>query len=355
MRSREPDLTKRPLFYDLDYPQLEGELTALDLPSYRARQLWQGIYSHLLPSPYAITNLPKALRETLDDRYEFDAFEIQESLSSTDGGTQKFLLKLRDGSRIETVLMRYERRRTACISTQVGCAMGCVFCATGQMGFGRNLSRGEIAAQVLLIGQMLAQEGDRLTNVVLMGMGEPFHNYEESLGAIHLLNDPDGFNFGARRFTISTVGIVPQIERFTAEDHQVNLAVSLHAATNALRDKLLPINRRYPLEILIPACRNYVTSTHRRITFEWALISGFNDSPQQAQALTEWLHGLNSHVNLIPLNPTNGYGGTPASQDRASEFQQILQTAGISCTIRVRRGIDIQAGCGQLATQSSSS
>ncbi len=353
MRYRETDLTTRPLFYDLSFIELESELKALDLPTYRARQLWEGIYRHLLPSPYAITNLPSALRETLDERYEFDAFEIQETLSSSDGGTQKLLLKLRNGSMIETVLMRYERRRTACISTQVGCAMGCVFCATGQMGFSRNLSRGEIAAQVLLIGQMLAQEGDRLTNVVLMGMGEPFHNYEESLGSIDLLNDPDGFNFGARRFTISTVGIVPAIERFTKEDRQVNLAVSLHAATNTLRDQLLPINRRYPLEVLMPACRNYVTTTHRRITFEWALISGFNDDPQQAQALTEWLRGINSHVNLIPLNPTDGYGGTPTSLERATDFQRILQDAGISCTIRVRRGIDIQAGCGQLATRSS--
>ena len=342
-----------PLFYDLSLAQLETELAARDLPAYRARQLWQGIYAHLLPSPYAITNLPADLREQLDNTYTFDAFKMRETLVSEDGGTQKLLLELHDGATIETVLMRYERRRTACISTQVGCAMGCVFCATGQMGFGRNLSRGEIAAQVLLIGQLLAQEGDRLTNVVLMGMGEPFHNYDETLGAIDLLNDPDGFNFGARRFTVSTVGLVPMIERFSAEKRQVNLAVSLHAATNPLRDKLLPINRRYPLEDLMAACRDYVDSTHRRITFEWALIADFNDQPEQAIALTHWLHGINSHVNLIPLNPTYGYDGGPSTRDRAAEFQRILLDAGTSCTIRVRRGIDIQAGCGQLATEVS--
>lgn len=346
-------MSRGQLFYDLSLTQLVSDFKVLDLPAYRARQLWQGIYAHLLPSPYAITNLPKDLRQELDERYVFDAFNIRDAIDSSDGGTQKLLLEMQDGSTIETVLMRYDRRRTACISTQVGCAMGCVFCATGQMGFGRNLTKGEITAQVLLIGQRLAQEGDRLTNVVMMGMGEPLHNYEETLAAIDQLNDPDGFNFGARRFTISTVGLVPAIDRFSSERRQVNLAVSLHAATNPLRDQLLPINRRYPLETLMAACRRYVEKTNRRITFEWALISDLNDQPDQAHALTEWLHGLISHVNLIPLNPTSGYSGGPSTSDRAETFKQILETAGISCTIRVRRGIDIQAGCGQLATEAS--
>jgi 23S rRNA (adenine2503-C2)-methyltransferase len=346
---------RRPLFYDLSLEDLKADFSSRDEPAYRAQQLWQGIYAHLLGTPYAITNLPSQLREALDARFAFEAFNLQESFHSTDGGTQKFLLTLRDDSLIETVLMRYSRRRTACISTQVGCAMGCVFCATGQMGFGRNLSRGEIAAQVLFVAQTLAQEGERLTNVVLMGMGEPFHNYDESLAAIDLLNDPDGFNFGARRFTISTVGVVPMIDRFTDEERQINLAVSLHAATNTLRDQLLPINRRYPLESLMAACRRYVKITRRRISFEWALIAGFNDQPEQAQALAEWLHGINSHVNLIPLNPTDGYAGGPSTQESAGYFQQTLEQAGISCTIRVRRGIDIQAGCGQLATRAKGS
>jgi 23S rRNA (adenine2503-C2)-methyltransferase len=347
-------MASSPLFYDLSLSQLEAEFSQLGLPSYRAQQLWQGIYAQLLASPYAITNLPASLREKLDQRYTFEAFEVRQKVDSGDGGTQKFLLELRDGSTIETVLMRYDRRRTACISTQVGCAMGCVFCATGQMGFGRNLSRGEIAAQVLLIGQHVAREGDRLTNVVLMGMGEPLHNYDESLGAIDLLNHPDGFNFGARRFTLSTVGVVPAIDRFTAERRQVNLAVSLHAATDALRDQLLPINRRYPLKDLMAACRRYVSETKRRITFEWALIANVNDQQDQAHALADLLHGLNSHVNIIPLNPTDGYSAGPSTRQRAATFQQLLANAGISCTIRVRRGIDIQAGCGQLATEARS-
>ncbi len=341
----------RPLFYDLDFSQVASDFDALGLPAYRARQLWQGIYANLQNSPYAITNLPADLRQQLDEMYRFDAFTIDDQLDSSDNETQKFLLELHDSAAIETVLMRYDRRRTACISTQVGCAMGCVFCATGQMGFRRNLSRGEIAAQVLFVAQILALEADRLTNVVLMGMGEPLHNYEETMAAIDLLNDPDGFNFGARRFTVSTVGLIPLIDRFSNERRQVNLAVSLHAATDPLRDQLLPINRRYPLTALMAACRRYVEQTGRRITFEWALIEGFNDLPEQAQALTEWLRGLKSHVNLIPLNPTAGYRGGPSRQERAAAFQKILKDAGISCTIRVRRGIDIQAGCGQLATE----
>ncbi len=187
----------------------------------------------------------------------------------------------------------------------------------------------------------------------MMGMGEPLHNYDATLGAIDLLNDPRGFNFGARRFTISTVGLVPMIDRFAEEARQVNLAVSLHAATNDLRDQILPVNRRYPLEALMAACHRYVERTHRRITFEWALIAGFNDHLEQAHALSAWLSNLNSHVNLIPLNPTGGYEGGPSTRQQAAVFCQVLEQAGVSCTIRVRRGIDIQAGCGQLATKST--
>jgi 23S rRNA (adenine2503-C2)-methyltransferase len=344
-------MSSAPLFFDLTQAQLQEHVEQLKLPAYRARQLWQGIYANLHPSPGAITNLPAELRKHFDQMFAFEAFQVIDEIESIDGGTQKYLLALHDGATIETVLMRYERRQTACISTQVGCAMGCVFCATGQMGFGRNLSQGEIAAQALFISRVLAREGERLTNIVLMGMGEPLHNFEATMGAIDLLNDPDGFNFGARRFTVSTVGLVPMIDRFATEQRQVNLAVSLHAATNELRSQMLPINQRYPLEDLLAACHRYSRSTRRRITFEWALIADFNDHPDQANALVKWLHNLNSHVNIIPLNPTKGYAGGPSSRERAAAFQAILERAGISCTIRVRRGIDIQAGCGQLATE----
>jgi 23S rRNA (adenine2503-C2)-methyltransferase len=248
--------------------------------------------------------------------------------------------------RFEAVLMKYDRRRTACISSQAGCGMGCSFCATGQMGFLRNLSAGEIVEQVLWLSA-----NEPLTNIVLMGMGEPFHNYDASLAAIDRMTDPRGMGFGARRITVSTVGLVPQIRRFARERRQVNLAVSLHAATDELRDSLVPINRRYPLEDLRRVCLEYLEATHRRLTFEWALINGVNDTLDQARALAAWVRGMTCHVNLIPLNPTRGYAGQATEAARAEAFRSVLTAQGIPNTLRVRRGIDIQAGCGQLATE----
>jgi 23S rRNA (adenine2503-C2)-methyltransferase len=245
--------------------------------------------------------------------------------------------------------MRYDRRRTLCISTQAGCAMGCVFCATGQMGFKRHLSSGEIVAQVMYYARLLNEQNERVTNIVLMGMGEPFHNYDNTMAAIDRLNDADGYAFGARRFTISTVGLVPSIRRFADETRQVNLAVSLHAADDETRGEMMPVNKRYPIAEVIEACRYYVTKTGRRITFEWALIHGVNDTPETARRLASLLKGLNCHVNAIPLNPTTGYHGKATDRQRAEIFKETLEQAGVPCTIRMRRGIDIAAGCGQLA------
>ncbi|HET7009893.1 MAG TPA: 23S rRNA (adenine(2503)-C(2))-methyltransferase RlmN, partial [Anaerolineales bacterium] len=273
--------------------------------------------------------------------------EIRARATSRDGHTTKVLLgRPGEPGAVEAVRMDYHRRTTLCISTQSGCAMGCSFCATGQMGFNRNLSAGEIVEQVL----HFAREGS-VTNLVFMGMGEPFHNYEATMESIDQLNDPQGMAFGARRMTLSTVGLIPQIERFTQEKRQVNLAVSLHAATDELRSRLLPVNRKYPLEPLLAACRAYVEHTGRRISFEWALIHGVNDGLEQAGQLASLLRGLNCHVNLIPLNPTRGYSGAASTRERAGAFREHLQARGIACTIRVRRGLDIHAGCGQLATQ----
>lgn len=227
--------------------------------------------------------------------------------------------------------------------------MGCVFCATGQMGFKRHLSSGEIVAQVMYYARLLQKEDLPVTNVVLMGMGEPFHNYENTMAAIDRLNDSDGYNFGARRFTISTVGLVPAIRRFADEKRQVNLAISLHAADDESRLEIMPINKRYRIEEVLEACRYYVMKTSRRVTFEWALINGVNDTPEIAKKLAARLRGLMCHVNAIPLNPTAGYEGLATSRARAILFKETLEQAGVSCTIRLRRGIDIQAGCGQLA------
>jgi 23S rRNA (adenine2503-C2)-methyltransferase len=219
------------------------------------------------------------------------------------------------------------------------------------MGFGRNLTSGEITEQVLVFARKLAEQGERVTNIVFMGMGEPLHNYDNVMSTIDRLNDPEGMKFGARRFTISTVGLVPAIQKFAAETRQVNLAVSLHAADDALRESMLPINARYPIDELMNSLRDYVETTNRRITFEWALIHQVNDTPEQAHKLAALLKGLLAHVNLIPLNPTQGFDGQATSRQRADDFKSILENQNISCTIRVRRGIDIQAGCGQLASQ----
>lgn len=291
------------------------------------------------------------MREKLGTKFHFQSLSIEAESGSKDKNTQKVLFRTQPGDRIEAVLMRYERRRTVCISTQSGCGIGCAFCATGQMGLMRNLSSGEIVEQVLYFARRLKHEGDRLTNVVVMGMGEPFQNYGATMKAIDTLNHPEGFNFGARRFTVSTVGLAPMIDRFTQERRQVNLAVSLHAATNILRDELVPVNHRYPIERLLESCREYVSQTGRRITFEWAMIEGVNDDLGQAEALADQVEDLLCHVNLIPLNPTQGYPQPPSSREAVSAFQGYLQSRGIPCTIRLRRGIEIQAGCGQLATE----
>lgn len=356
------------LIYDLDFPALENKLKEWNEPAYRAKQIWQGLYVHLYSSPEQFTNLSKPLREKLAEYFSFSNFKIRTFLDSSDKSTRKTLFELSDGNLIEAVLMRYgdpadERiphpnpsptsgrgaRRTLCISTQAGCAMGCVFCATGQMGFKRNLSSGEIVAQVIYYAQMLKEQNETVTNIVFMGMGEPFHNYDNSMAAIDRLNDSNGFNFGARRFTVSTVGLVPQIKRFADEQRQVNLAISLHAADDEERLEIMPVNKRYKIDEVIQACKYYIEKTNRRVTFEWALINGINDTPEVAQKLASRLKGLLCHVNAIPLNPTQGYQGEATSRERANRFKKTLENAGIPCTIRMRRGIDINAGCGQLA------
>ena len=341
--------------YDLDLPELQALLEGWNEPSYRARQVWEWLYGHLAASCGEMTNLPLSLREEIESQIGLYVPRRLSTQMSSDGETRKDLLQLTDGETIEVVLMRYARRRTACVSTQVGCAVGCAFCATGQAGFQRDLSAGEIVAQVLHVARLLRDEGDRLTNVVLMGMGEPLLNYDATLTAIHRLIDPDGFKLGQRRITVSTVGIVPGIDRLAGEKAaprttplQVTLAVSLHASTDELREKLVPVNRRYPLDALFAACRRYTARTDRRLTFEWALIAGVNDSQQQAEGLANRLSGLHAHVNLIPLNPTPAYPNRPSTRRDVSSFAAVLERHGIPFTVRLRRGIDIQAGCGQL-------
>jgi 23S rRNA (adenine2503-C2)-methyltransferase len=355
--------------YDLSFEKLNTLLKSWDEPDFRTEQVWKGLYHQFWSSPNEFSSLPKLLRQKLGDyfsqsemgidgRPSFTSLQPLRKLTSTDGETIKTLYSLDDSKQVEAVLMRYAKRRTLCISTQAGCAMGCVFCATGQMGFKRQLTSGEIVEQVIYYARQLALENEQVTNIVVMGMGEPFHNYDATMGAIWRLNDPLGYNLGARRFTISTVGLIPGIRRFTSEHSQINLAISLHAAEDVLRSQLLPINKKYPLEELFSACLEYVQITHRRLSFEWALIQSVNDTVEQAHILAQKLKlfylggSILCHVNVILLNPTQKYAGQASTHQRAISFQTVLEQAGIPCTIRLRRGIDIQAGCGQLAGES---
>ena len=339
--------------YDLNFEELENMIRALNEPSFRATQVWQGLYKKLWGDFEEFTNLPQSLRELLSQKYTIGVLGIEKELVSPDGNTQKILYRLGDGAAIETVLMAYDERDTVCISSQVGCAMGCEFCATGNMGFVRNLEPGEIVEQVVKAGIDLLAEGKSLSNVVFMGMGEPFHNYQAVMKAIQTLNDHRGFGMGMRRFTISTVGFIPGIKKFIKERSQVNLAISLHAADDKLRSTIVPINNKYPLPELMAACNEYLQVTKRRITVEWALIEGVNDSIDQANKLAKLLAGKLYHVNLIQLNPVEHYPGKPAEDEKARKFKKVITETGIPCTIRLRRGIDIQAGCGQLASKSN--
>lgn len=346
-------MSEQPLvyLYDLTFDELESLITDWGQPRFRAKQVWQWMYGQKATDFDTMKNLPKELREQLKTETTLSRMDIVTERISKDG-TVKRLYRLQDGQFIEAVLMIYDDgRRTACISTQAGCAMGCVFCATGQMGFARHLTSGEIVEQALHLARLLEAEDQRLSNVVLMGMGEPLHNYDATLRALERLNAPDGLGIGQRHITLSTVGLVPAIRRFADEGMQFGLAISLHAANDDDRSTLLPVNKRWPLDELMDACRYYIEQTGRRLTFEWALINGETDKPEQAHELGNLLQGMLCHVNVIPLNPTAGYEGKPSDAGRVQQFMDILSEYRVSSSVRVRRGIDIEAGCGQLKAE----
>src|SRR5438874_1699012 len=337
---------RAPARYDLARPELARLLDGE--PRYRVDQVWQGLHRRGL-DPEEMTDLPKPLRARLGEVLP-PALALLAESESDDGDTVKSLWSLdgsQTGGRIETVLMRYRDRVTVCISSQAGCGMGCVFCATGQTGLSGQLTAGEIVEQVIRARRRA--EPRRLGNVVFMGMGEPLANYAAVWAAIERLHDDAGIS--ARRITVSTVGLVPGIRRLAGERLPVNLAVSLHAANDALRDHLVPVNRRYPLAELGTACREYTEGTGRRLSFEWAMIAGVNDRPSDATELAAIARPLHAHVNLIPLNPTPGYAtrGTPAVGVRA--FRDRLEGLGVNTTVRDNRGTDIDAACGQLAAR----
>jgi 23S rRNA (adenine2503-C2)-methyltransferase len=351
-------------------PQLREWMVAHGEAAFRAKQVYSWLYQQLASDFTAMTNLPQALRNKLAEEASIGPLVVRSELHSKDDRTRKILLELADGKLIESVLMLYpahgesSARATVCVSSQAGCAFGCTFCATGQMGFDRHLSAGEIVAQVLYFARELrsapwtaaglpgSKPIDHITNIVLMGMGEPLHNYDNVLQALRILNDTEGFNLGARHMTVSTVGLVPAIRKLSQEPLQINLAISLHAPTDELRSRTMPVNRKYPLKELLATCQEYIAATHRQVTFEYVLLAGVNDTPEYAQQLAELLAPLKqfAHVNCIPVNATSA-DYRPPTPGAIRLFRNILYEHGVSNSVRAERGDDIAAACGQLRTR----
>lgn len=383
-----------PNLYDLSLADMERLLAEWGQPAYRARQIFRQLYVNLVETPLAMTDLPLALRERLVAETRLEPLTPEQVQTADNGLTRKALFRLPGGAMVESVLMIYPDRATVCVSTQAGCAMGCVFCATGTLGLLRNLSPGEIVAQVVWAAREMRRfasgrqparttrlpeddtwwtpddlENDapsapqvssasRLTNIVFMGMGEPFANYDRWWRAVEIIHDPRGLNMGARSMTVSTVGLVPGIRRLATEALPINLAISLHAPDDDLRSALMPVNRRYPLAALLDATRDYLAATGRRVSFEYVLLQGKNDEPEHAAKLAALLRGEAGlaglplhlvHVNLIPWNPVPGMPLGRSERRRVLTFQRILRERGIACTVRVERGVTIAAACGQLA------
>ncbi len=348
--------------YDLGQEELGELLAGWKQPAFRARQIYRQLYVNLATDFDAMTDLPAALRARLKDETRIGTLEQRREQVADDGETRKTLWGIGGDIVIESVLMRYPDRATVCVSSQAGCGMGCVFCATGMMGLLRNVTSGQIVEQVLHFERRLRQgraagdtRVDHITNLVFMGMGEPFANYDRWWQAVERLHDPVGYNLGARNMTVSTVGLVPGIKRLAAERLPINLAVSLHAPNDELRTALMPVNKRYPLDMLLGSVRDYTETTHRRVSFEYVLLQGQNDTPEHAVELAERITGMLCHVNLIPWNPVPGTPLERSHRRRVNAFQEELTRRGISCTVRIERGVEIAAACGQLAAQPASS
>jgi 23S rRNA (adenine2503-C2)-methyltransferase len=353
-------------FTELTFNQSNQLVASMGEPVYRAKQLRKWVYQNLALSYDEMTDLSLAFRQRLSKEIKLHSLEPEHVVTGKDD-TIKALFRLMDGNTIESALMRYDtdrggERYTVCVSTQLGCAIGCPFCATGQQGFERNLTPGEIIDQVLYFARYLREKSagngssnnkksGHITNVVFMGMGEPLANYANLWQAIEMLNLPEGFGLGARNMVISTAGLVPQIKQLAKEKLQVGLAVSLHASDNELRNRLVPLNRKYPLDRLILACREYSRLSGRRLSFEYTLFNGINDSTTQARTLAALIHGLKCHVNLIPANITLNKSYGPPPRKIILAFEDELKQCGVNITLRERRGQDIDAGCGQLRSR----
>ncbi|MCY4520211.1 MAG: 23S rRNA (adenine(2503)-C(2))-methyltransferase RlmN [Caldilineaceae bacterium] len=347
---------------DLSRDDLVGLLAEWGYPAYRARQIHGWIFGQYVEASEQMTNLPEPLRRQLAEWGSVWPLEIADSRLSRSGDTLKVLFRLADGATIEAVLMLYDRRRTLCISSQAGCAMGCTFCATGLDGLTRNLTAGEIVGQVLALSRQLAQRrdlatdraranGSRVTNVVFMGMGEPLHNYGPVRDAIGVLTSPEAYGLGARNLTVSTIGVVPAMRRLALEGLQLRLAVSLHAPHDHLRIQLVPPGKRWPIRDIMAAADEYVERTGRRVTYEYVMLDGVNDTLELGRQLGRVLRGRHCHVNLIPFNPIPGQPYRPTPDGRIRAFAKQVEASGVPVSVRVRRGVEMDAGCGQLSTR----
>lgn len=333
--------------YDYNLQDLENYVESIGLKKFKAKQIYKWLYKKRVDSFDVMTDLSKDLINHLEDNFIIDNLSIVTKQVSSDG-TTKFLFKLTDGSMVETVLMVFDYGYSACISTQVGCNMGCTFCASGLLKKVRDLSSGEILNQVVNVQKHLDKEGKRLANIVVMGTGEPFDNYDNVMKALSIVNDANGLEIGARHISISTCGVVPGIKRFSKEMTQYNLAISLHASNDELRSRLMPINRAYHLDELISALKDYSTINNRRLTFEYLLLDGINDTEQNANELRDLLKGMNAYVNLIPYNKVKEKDYTSSSEKKALAFYDMLKKRGVAVTLRQKKGDDIDAACGQL-------
>ena len=336
---------------EMDLAEMEAALDARGYPRYHARQIYAWIYAKGVADFDRMTDLPRALRQELSAHFRLETSEVVQREQSADG-TTKFLLKLADGRHIESVFIPDTPAQTFCISTQVGCAMKCGFCLTGKMGLVRNLTAGEIAGQVRVLAGELSLRDSKF-NIVLMGMGEPLHNYDNTMKALRMLNDDRGLAISPRRITLSTVGVLPALERLATEPLMPNLAISLHATTEDQRDALVPVNRKYGLRDILEAARKFPLKRRHRITFEYVLLRGVNDTPEDARRLVRLLGDIRCKVNLIPLNEAAGIGFERPSDDRVDRFASILANARVPVSVRKSRGRDIRAACGQLIVEGS--
>jgi 23S rRNA (adenine2503-C2)-methyltransferase len=346
-------LDLKPDLAGLEQHELEQVLVRLDQPRFHARQIFQWIHKRGIDDFALMSDLPRDLRVRLADEFQLLTPAIVRKERSTDG-TTKFLLQLGDGKQIEAVFIPDTPSQTFCISTQVGCAMRCAFCLTGKMGIERNLTASEIAGQVRVLARELRMLDTRF-NIVLMGMGEPLHNYEATMKSLRIVADEHGFAVSPRRITLSTVGVLPALEKLATEPVMPNLAISLHSTTEEQRDMLVPINRKYGLQELLDACRRFPVKRRERITFEYVMLNGVNDTPEDARRLVKLLHGIRGKVNLLPLNEAAGIPFERPSDDRVNRFARILSDHGLTVSVRKSRGRDIRAACGQLITESSKS